>query len=209
MNSTLSGLGGIVLGLIIGALFAPYLYGSSMMGNGWGMMNQWNMMSARGGMGVSQNIDRHFIEQMIPHHEGAIAMAELALERSTRQEVRGLAEDIIEAQTQEIANMTAWYKMWYGSTPTSRSTGMLAHQSLGDGGMHMEGMEGDVDELRSATDFDKEFLSQMIVHHEMAIMMAQMLAAGTERVEMKTLADNIITSQSDEIELMEGWLQTW
>jgi len=86
---------------------------------------------------------------------------------------------------------------------------MPAHQSLGDGGMHMEGMEGDLDELMAAPDFDKEFLSQMIVHHEMAVMMAQMLAAGTERKEMQTLADQIITSQTQEIELMENWLATW
>jgi uncharacterized protein (DUF305 family) len=77
--------------------------------------------------------------------------------------------------------------------------------------MHMDGMEGDAGVLKSvsATEFDREFIQQMIPHHEMAIMMAQMLQASSERPEMKELADNIITSQSREIEMMRGWLKSW
>lgn len=150
---------------------------------------------------MSQNIDRHFIEQMIPHHEGAIAMAEIALERSERAEVRSLAEGIIEAQAREIVDMKAWYAAWFGGVPSDS----------GMGGMHMGGMEGDVGVLRTidATEFDAEFLRQMIPHHEMAIVMAEMLASGTERDEMKKLADQIITSQAREIQVMRSWLAGW
>ncbi len=79
------------------------------------------------------------------------------------------------------------------------------------GMMHMEGMEGDTAVLQSVSDaeFDREFIEQMIPHHEMAIMMAQMLQASTDRNEMKELADNIITSQSREIEMMRSWLTSW
>ena len=79
------------------------------------------------------------------------------------------------------------------------------------GGMMMEGMTGDTSELAavSSADFDREFIEQMIPHHEMAIMMAGMLQASTERAEMKQLADNIIASQSREIEMMRSWLTAW
>ena len=200
MNSTITiGLGGLILGVLIGIVAAPTFVGPA----GSTTMGPGSMM------GVSGGIDRHFIDQMIPHHEGAIEMADLALEKSARPEILSLAQGIIDAQTREINDMTAWYREWYGSTPASGNTGMPAHQSLGDGGMRMEGMEGDLDELLAAADFDKEFLSQMIVHHEMAVMMAQMLAAGTERPEMDQLAENIITSQTQEIEMMRGWLASW
>ena len=155
-----------------------------------------------GGSMMSDNIDQHFIVQMIPHHEGAIEMAKVALERSERAEIRSLAEGIIEAQQKEINDMSAWYQAWFVSTPPEwGSMGM----------MQMGGMEGDVDELRlvPAGDFDREFILQMIPHHEMAIVMAQMLAASTERPEMKQLADNIITSQSREIDMMHSWLGSW
>lgn len=150
---------------------------------------------------MSQSIDQHFIVQMIPHHEGAIEMAKVALERSKRPEVLSLANGIIEAQQKEINDMSAWYQSWFGSAPPEGGMGM----------MHMGGMEGDTAVLASIseTDFDREFLDQMIPHHEMAIMMAQMLQSTTERGEMKTLADNIITSQAREIEMMRGWLKSW
>ncbi len=156
-------------------------------------------MVPTGGM-MSQNIDQHFIVQMIPHHEGAIEMAKIALQRSKRPEMLSLANDIIEAQTREINDMTSWYQSWFGSAPSQGGMGMV-----------MGGMTGDATELRSASDaeFDREFISQMIPHHEMAVMMASMLQATTDRTEMKTLADNIITSQSREIEMMRSWLKSW
>jgi uncharacterized protein (DUF305 family) len=79
------------------------------------------------------------------------------------------------------------------------------------GMMHMGGMEGDTAILQSVAlaDFDREFIEQMIPHHEMAIMMAQMLQASTDRGEMKTLADDIITSQTREIVMMRRCLETW
>ena len=159
------------------------------------------------GQSARSGIDRHFIEQMIPHHEGAIAMAELALQKSKRPEILSLSKDIIESQTREINGMRAWYQEWFGTevpADDGASMGMMH-----GGGMHMQGMEGDMAALESAADFDKEFLSQMIPHHEMAVMMGAMLASGTKRDEMKTLADNIITSQSREIEMMRSWLATW
>lgn len=150
---------------------------------------------------MSQNIDQHFIVQMIPHHEGAIAMAKVALEKSDRPEIISLANGIIEAQEKEITDMRSWYQSWFGAAPAEGGMGM----------MHMGSMEGDLDALTaiSAADFDREFLEQMIPHHEMAIVMAQMLQAATDRAEMKQLADNIITSQSREITLMRSWLAAW
>ncbi len=147
------------------------------------------------------DIDQNFIIQMIPHHDGAIEMAKMALTRSTRPEIISLANNIIKAQEGEIKDMQEWYKSWFGeNVPES---GMAT--------MHMGSMSGDLNSLGSVSDslFDREFIKQMIPHHEMAIMMAQMLQTSTDRSEMKTLAGQIITSQSQEIEMMRSWLLTW
>lgn len=189
-NTVIVGVVTLIVGLGIGYM----IWGNS------GAVQTGSHMMSDGSM-MSQSIDQHFIVQMIPHHEGAIEMAKVALERSKRPEVLSLANGIIEAQQKEINDMSAWYQSWFGSAPPEGGMGM----------MHMGGMEGDTAVLASIseTDFDREFLDQMIPHHEMAIMMAQMLQSTTERGEMKTLADNIITSQAREIEMMRGWLKSW
>lgn len=58
--------------------------------------------------------DEAFLEMMIVHHEGAVEMAELALESAGHQEIKDLAEAIISAQNVEIEQMEAWQEDWYG-----------------------------------------------------------------------------------------------
>jgi len=192
-NTLVVGVALLLIGLGIG-----YAFGGREPRVGSHMMPSGSMMSDESMLG--QNIDQHFIMQMIPHHEGAIEMAKIALQKSARPEVKTLANAIIEAQTKEIDDMTTWYQAWFDSAPPHMS-----------GMMHMDGMSGDTSRLAaaSAAEFDREFLSQMIPHHEMAIMMAQMLKATTGRAEMKQLGENIISSQSAEITTMRGWLQEW
>jgi uncharacterized protein (DUF305 family) len=69
--------------------------------------------------------------------------------------------------------------------------------------------KSDLDHLKNATDFDQVFIEEMIPHHQMALMMASMLKNGTNRPEMKQLADSIITAQSSEIDQMRKWHQDW
>lgn len=60
------------------------------------------------------DFDHAFIDEMIVHHEGAVAMAEAALEHAEREEVKALAREIIEAQTREITMMRSWVEEWFG-----------------------------------------------------------------------------------------------
>ena len=196
----LFGIGGIVIGIIIVLLLSPATGFRSMMFGG----NYSNSpISGRTG-GMMNNIDKHFIEQMIPHHDGAIAMARLALTKAAHPEIKTLAGAIIEAQNKEIIDMRSWYKSWFGKDVSKTSVFMMGGGMMSQGGMHMGGTE-DMQTLENAKDFDKAFIESMIPHHQLAIMMAQMLKSSTRRPEMLTLADNIIESQSKEIEQMQEW----
>lgn len=57
--------------------------------------------------------DQRFLEAMISHHIGAVVMAEMALQISTREEIRTLAETIIADQNAEIDLMRGWLQEWY------------------------------------------------------------------------------------------------
>lgn len=149
------------------------------------------------------NLDKHFIEQMVPHHDGAVAMAKLAFEKSKRSEIKTLTSAIIAGQTKEIADMTGWYKNWFGKDVPKVNKAMK-----GDG-MRSKGGKEDMASLENATDFDKAFLKAMISHHQKALMMVQMLEAGTKRPEMIELAKNITVSQSKEVKDMQGWYKDW
>jgi uncharacterized protein (DUF305 family) len=206
-NKILYGIGGIVIGLLLAGVFYPMMrYG------GYGMMNWRNNSSydqrVSGNNQAASTIDKHFIEQMIPHHEGAIAMANLALQKAKRPEIKTLATAIIAAQTTEIQSMNGWYQDWFGSAVPKVSTGMMGGGMMSQSGMHMGGQE-DMTALENASDFDKAFIEEMIPHHQLAIMMANMLQSGTNRPEMQLLAKNIISSQSKEIQQMQSWYVQW
>lgn len=206
-NKILYGIGGVVIGLILAGVFYPMMrYG------GYGMMS-WRNNSivnqrVNGNTQAASTIDKHFIEQMIPHHEGAVAMANLALQKAKHPEIKTLATAIIAAQTTEIQSMNSWYQGWFGATVPKLTFGMMGGGMMSQNGMHMGGQE-DMTVLQNASDFDKAFIEEMIPHHQLAIMMANMLQSGTNRPEMQQLAKNIITSQSKEIQQMQGWYVQW
>ncbi|BFM39923.1 DUF305 domain-containing protein [Synechocystis sp. LKSZ1] len=148
--------------------------------------------------------DQGFIAMMIPHHQDAIDMAEMALKKAQHPELKKLAQSIIKDQNREIKEMQTWYKQWFGqAVPPLSSQGVM--------GMHQghDMMAMDLEALATAQNFDREFIRQMIPHHQMAVMMASNLKTNTNRPEMNKLADDIIRSQSAEIKQMKQWYQSW
>ncbi|WP_416676437.1 DUF305 domain-containing protein [Egbenema bharatensis] len=154
--------------------------------------------------------DLRFIDAMIPHHQGAVEMAEEALDKSDRPEIQTLSQEIITAQEQEIQQLQEWRQAWY---PDAGGTPVMYHEAMGHTmpmteemrqAMMMSGDLGEAD-----AEFDLRFINAMIPHHVGAVEMAQEALENSDRPEIRELAQAIIDAQEQEIAQMEQWRQEW
>jgi len=155
--------------------------------------------SSNSGSGDSTNAlsssEIDFLTMMIPHHEQAIEMSELALTRSNDDEVLQLAEQIKNAQGPEISQMRSLLQEFgIEENPSSHAA-------------HMHGMltDNEMRELETANGsaFDRLFLTGMIKHHEGAI---DMVALVGDSQRLSSLGEAIFTAQNDEITKMQEML---
>ncbi|SDG53034.1 Uncharacterized conserved protein, DUF305 family [Sinosporangium album] len=141
--------------------------------------------------------DVTFAQMMIPHHQQAIEMSDLAATRASNPEIKKLAEEIKAAQGPEIAKLTSWLTTW-GKEPMPAGhtmDGMLTADEMAD----LEKAKGKA--------FDKLFAELMIRHHEGAITMAQTEVAQGAFPEAKTMAETIVATQQTEIDTMRELLK--
>ena len=137
--------------------------------------------------------DIAFAEMMIPHHEQAIEMSEIALLNTTNPDVLKLAQEIKDAQSPEIELMMSWTGVKASTHAGHMMDGMLSESQLSD--------------LREAKDkeFDLLFLEGMIKHHEGAIKMASEVA-DSKNIDVVNLSESIIKAQGEEIAKMKELL---
>lgn len=138
------------------------------------------------------NSEFEFILEMIPHHQEAITSSIQLLEQTQNQELINLANEIILVQNEEIALMNQWLDSWYPNEIRESN--------------YME-MMPDLNNFQGLLR-DNVYLVSMIEHHEMAIIMAEsVLKIPGIREEVRTLANEIISLQKTEIELMQDLIQ--
>lgn len=146
--------------------------------------------------------DTTFAQMMIPHHAQAVEMSDMVLKKQDiPAEVTALATQIKAAQAPEIEQMTGWLKSWNESATASAG----AHSGHGTGGMMSA---DDMKKLDAAqgTEAATLFLTQMIAHHEGAVMMAKTEESSGQNAEAIALSKTIITTQEKEIQEMKALL---
>ena len=143
--------------------------------------------------------DRAFIDGMVPHHEGAIEMAEAAKAAALSEpELVEIADAIIATQQQEIDQMKAWRADWFGSSvidPQGAETLGLSETEMG--------MQHDASALADAEDVDATFAAMMIDHHNGAIAMARLAQEKGQHEEIRDLAGAIVAAQEREVAVMK------
>jgi uncharacterized protein (DUF305 family) len=170
------------------------------------MMNQNSMTSNQSMMKSDPNAadspyECQFIDTMTTHHNSAIEMAKMAVEKTQNAELKTFAQKIISDQNKEITQMKDWREKWFAGKPMARN-------------MEMSGMKSSMPNMKTletatGKEFDFAFIDAMISHHAGAVQMAKDALAKTEKPEIKTLAQNIIKAQEGEIKKMQAWKTAW
>lgn len=170
-------------------------------------------------------VDKAFVRQMIPHHEGAIEMANMAKESAQHAEIKAtLAPAIVEAQEAEITTLKAVANQLGVTVAAASDEHSMGDSMSGDhaagGDMAADaktlglttenmGMDMSMTALEKAKPFDRAFIDAMVPHHQGAIRMARAELANGTNAELKTLAKAIVSAQEKEITEMNEWRTKW
>ncbi|MGY0488355.1 DUF305 domain-containing protein [Streptomyces sp. WG-D5] len=154
----------------------------------------------RGSDDSPNSADVAYAQMMIPHHQQALKMTELAPKQAESEKVKRLAERISAAQGPEIEAMRGWLQK-YGRDTSPK--GHHAHDT-------MPGMatQAQLKKLRAARGeaFDALFLKLMITHHQGAVTMATDVKSDGNNVLVEEMADDVIAQQTSEISRMRDML---
>ena len=191
---------GVLLGVIVLLAAALVSVGINRNDDGRGFMGMGHHNSSTHHNSKSDytGADIMFLQMMIPHHQQAVDISNLALKTSKDSELLALATTIRDAQTAEIAQMKQWLNDAGAGT---------------DMGHSMDGMGGMLDDaelsaLAAATgkNFDVLWLKGMIGHHDGAIHMTTMIRDASNK-DIKAFGENVIKDQSEQITQMEAMLR--
>jgi uncharacterized protein (DUF305 family) len=174
---------------------------------------------------AADSVDVGFAQDMTVHHEQAVQMATWARDHTTDPQLRQLAYDIESGQSRQIGHMQGWLGLWGASAlpngPFMRWMPAEAHMSgttSGHGSGHtsnagvakMPGMasEEELRQLRasSGTEMDVLFLQLMLRHHEGGVPMLEYAARHAQEAEVRNLARQMLTAQTNESEYMRRLL---
>jgi uncharacterized protein (DUF305 family) len=180
----------VIAGITVGRNDGDGLFG--MHGHGSMGMNQSSSASTYTGADVM------FLQMMIPHHQQAVDISNIALKTSKDPELLALAKKIISAQTSEIAQMKTWLS-------AAGATTDMGHSMADMGGM-LDAAELSALSAATGKTFDLLWLKGMIGHHDGAIHMTTMIRDASNP-DIKTFGENVVKDQSAQITQMEAMLK--
>lgn len=166
------------------------------------------------------SVDAGFARDMQAHHAQAVELAVLVRDRSTDEEVRTVALDILLTQQNQIGQMAGWLSTWglpaaSSEAPMAWMAGEHGHATAtpDDGATGYAAMPGwvsraDLARLTAAegTDADRLFLELMIPHHEGGVAMAEHAVEQARRPQVVALARTIVASQERELTVLHDML---
>jgi len=155
------------------------------------------MMAAMMKSKPSNDVDRDFVALMVPHHQGAIDMAEAELSYGHNELLRRLTQEIIVTQREEIVEM----RLALESMAVSPCSGPEEASFLASNNAAMTRMMTAL-HIKPSNDVDRDFVAMMVPHHQDGIDMAEAELSYGHNEPLRGLAQEIIATQQQEIVVM-------
>lgn len=118
------------------------------------------------------------------------------------------ANNAVNTNNQRMMGMMGMRQVSTMQSCSQAGVNQMHDQMMGDGEMTMSGMVNSLEE-KTGDEFDKAFIEEMIVHHQGAIDMAESAKENAGHDEIKSMADDIISAQTKEIDQMRQWQKVW
>lgn len=151
------------------------------------------------GAALRDSVSYNFIVQMIPHHQGAIEMAQNILRYTTFVPLQEVAQSIVREQTQGIEAMEAILERCMACTSTPQDLGLYARQF----DQLSRQMFCRMTQAKATNDINANFIREMIPHHQGAIQMADNALRFPLCEELQPILQSIIRAQNAGIRQME------
>ena len=159
---------------------------------------------------TGDDFDKAYISDMLAHHQGGLDMASYAANQASKPEIKTLSANIMTTQSAEVNTMFNWQQEW-GYAGTDSNDPHASHAAMEAGGSMTDNMAEMTAKLTSlrGEDFDREFLTQMIEHHQQAVDMSKFADQNAKHQELKDFAKEVIRVQEKEIADMKRWQKLW
>jgi uncharacterized protein (DUF305 family) len=166
------------------------------------------------------SFDLAFIDVMVTHHQRAIDMATIALERGEHPEIIEFAQHTIDVQQGQIEQLSIWRELWYPGVPElsgEQSIAIFDQVSAGNPG------RGGVPGAREITtppdimglcgsnpgEFDLAFIERMSLHHSGAILLSQAAVTIAEHAEIQNFAATQLSALQTDVDALYAWRLLW
>lgn len=149
----------------------------------------------------SGNAEIDFLENMIPHHQGAILSSKALLKYSQNPKVIEFATAIIQSQEKEIAH----FKLVLKDLKKTKTKNYKQFAKKAKQDMHL--MEEAMQKVKESGDVNKDFIASMIPHHQGAIIASRQILEWSKNPEIIQIAKAIIQDQEKEIQAFKEFLE--
>jgi uncharacterized protein (DUF305 family) len=148
---------------------------------------------------MNGDFDYDFANLMSMHHQMAIDMSKVEIERGSDQTIINMAKGIVAAQEIEIREMQEFIKKYKIPIIKNQSSNSFKITT------EMKSMMDKMNEINISENVDKDYVAMMIPHHESAVKMSKLqLQFGTQN-DLVDLSKNIIEDQTFEIDEFKKW----